>query len=145
MDFYPCTFESIFCVPSLTNVFLVYLCNKADSPGTIYAMKVVSKNHLARKNLLAEITHEKDIMATTCFQYIVRLRYCLQVNFIVKLRYFIRAVFNSVGTSVHDFLNRELYMIWKPRNATNWEHSIFFNYWTNICLIGHWKLVFYWC
>ena len=59
--------------------FLVYLCNKLDQPDEIYAIKAVSKKHLARKNLLIEIVDEKNIMATTSFEFIVRLRYCLQV------------------------------------------------------------------
>ena len=72
---------------------LVYLCNKVDDQSEeLFAMKVVNKNHLSRKNLLAEILHEKDIMATSCNDFIVKLRYCLQVW---KLRLFSQKYFQS--------------------------------------------------
>ena len=42
-------------------------------------MKVISKSHISRKNLLLEIADEKNIMATIKSDFIVKLRYCLQV------------------------------------------------------------------
>jgi len=40
------------------------------------------------------------------------------------------------------FLYGDVHIIWTPRNLQICGHSIFFNYWTKICLMGHWTLCF---
>jgi len=37
------------------------------------------------------------------------------------------------------FLYGKLHIILKPRNVKICEHSIFVNYWTKVCLKGHWN------
>ena len=44
-----------------------------------YAIKVMEKEHIKRKNMLDEILSERSIMAQIDCKYIVKLFYCLQV------------------------------------------------------------------
>ena len=46
-----------------------------------YAIKVMEKEHIKRKNMLNEILSERSIMAQIDCKYIVKLFYCLQVTF----------------------------------------------------------------
>ena len=46
-----------------------------------YAIKVMEKEHIKRKNMLDEILSERSIMAQIDCKYIVKLFYCLQVKF----------------------------------------------------------------
>ena len=46
-----------------------------------YAIKVMEKEHIKRKNMLNEILSERSIMAQIDCKYIVKLFYCLQVMF----------------------------------------------------------------
>jgi len=45
-----------------------------------YAIKVMEKEHIKRKNMLDEILSERSIMAQIDCKYIVKLFYCLQVK-----------------------------------------------------------------
>jgi serine/threonine-protein kinase RIM15 len=55
----------------------VYIAKKKSS-ATRYAVKIMEKEHIQRKNILDEISTEKDIMGKMDSQFIVKLFYSLQ-------------------------------------------------------------------
>ena len=56
--------------------FLVYIgVKRSDARRVRYAIKVMDKGDMVRKNMLAELAVEKDIMAQIDSKYIVQLYY----------------------------------------------------------------------
>ncbi|GFR88849.1 serine/threonine-protein kinase greatwall-like [Elysia marginata] len=69
----------------------VWLGCKRDKPDKIYAIKVMKKDDLVRKNLIAQVTAERDAQARSRSPYVVQLFYSIQTlqNILLVMEYMI--------------------------------------------------------
>lgn len=58
----------------------VILCEKKNSPGQLYAMKIIKKQHIIENNQLEHTKAENLILSSINHVFLVSLKYAFQTN-----------------------------------------------------------------